>query len=145
MSPSKPPVPGSVFFPLRPRFFRGQRWVNIALRSAHLVGMAGIGGGFLFSLDSALWESYWLLTLGTGIALSLLYLWSTLAWVLELKGLAVVLKTALLALAFAIPDARTELFIVVVVLSSLIAHAPARVRNYRWSQLLSPHKRRGLP
>jgi len=105
--------------------------------------VAGIGGGFLFSLDPAVWETYWLLTLSTGIALSLLYLWSTLAWMLELRGMAVVLKTALLALAFAIPEARTELFIVVIVLSSMIAHAPDRVRSYRWSQLLSPHKRRG--
>jgi len=107
------------------------------------VGVAGIGGGFLFSLDPAVWETYWLLTLSTGIVLSLLYVWSTLAWMLELKGIAVVFKTTLLALAFAIPEARAEIFVLVIVLSSVIAHAPARIRGYRWSKLLSLNKGRG--
>ncbi|MCW8957907.1 MAG: hypothetical protein OQL21_02570, partial [Gammaproteobacteria bacterium] len=63
-------------FPHQPRNFAGQRWLNIVLRALHLVGVAGIGGSFLFALDEVLWRPYWYLTLGSGIALSLLYLWS---------------------------------------------------------------------
>jgi hypothetical protein len=122
-------------FPSRPRHFPGQRWVNIALRSAHLVGVAGIGGGFLFTPDEVAWEAYWHLTWVTGGALSALYLWTTFAWILELKGLAIVFKTALLPVAVVIPEIRAESFVLVIAISGVIAHAPARVRGYRWLRL----------
>jgi hypothetical protein len=112
--------------------FTGQRWVNIGLRCVHLIGVAGIGGGFLFGLDAQLWVSYWYVTLATGVALSLIYIWSTAVWLFELKGLAVVLKILLLALALAIPGLRGASFIAIIVLSGLIAHAPARVRSRCW-------------
>ena len=121
-----------ILFPPQSREFRGQRWVNICLRCGHLIGVAGIGGGFLFGLDPESWESYWLLTLSTGVVLSLIYIWSSAIWLFELKGLAIVLKNILLAIALAAPAARGELFIVIVVISGLIAHAPARVRSRRW-------------
>lgn len=141
----QPSALGRVLFPPEPRHFPGQRWVNIAMRSVHLVGVAGIGGGFLFDLNRAAWEIYWLLTLASGVALSLLYLWSTCAWIIELKGLAIVVKTALLGLALAVPEARGELFVLIIAISGMIAHAPARVRGYRWSAVLDPHERRRLP
>jgi hypothetical protein len=101
-------------FPSRPRHFPGQRWVNIALRSAHLVGVAGIGGGFLFTPDEVAWEAYWHLTWVTGGALSALYL---------------------LPVAVVIPEIRAESFVLVIAISGVIAHAPARVRGYRWLRL----------
>lgn len=125
----------SILFPPRPRQFRGQRWLNIALRSTHLVGVAGIGGGYLFTLPQTAWEAYWHLCLTSGVALSLLYLWSTFAWLFELKGLTVVVKLALLSIAIALPAWRAPLFILVIVISALIAHAPGRVRGYRWLRL----------
>jgi len=122
-------------FPIHPRQFRGQRWVNIALRCLHLIGVAGIGGGFLFQLEPASWAVYWQLTLATGVSLSLIYFWSSATWLLELKGMTIVLKTILLGLAAAIPELRAELFIGIVVISGLIAHAPARVRAHRLVRL----------
>jgi len=122
-------------FPSSPRRFRGQRWVNIGLRSAHLIGVAGISGGFLYDLEQSVWQTYWLLTMSTGLGLSILYIWSTATWILELKGLAVVVKTMLLWLAFAFPAGRGELFVVVVIISSVVAHAPGSVRGYQWLKL----------
>ena len=124
-----------VLFPAPTREFRGQRWVNICLRCAHLVGVAGIAGGFLFGLEPASWASYWQLALASGIALSLIYVWTTAAWLFELKGLVIVIKTILLAAALAAPALKGEIFIVIVVMSGLIAHAPARVRSHRWLRL----------
>jgi len=124
-----------VLFPTPTREFRGQRWVNIGLRCAHLVGVAGIGGGFLFGLEPNSWASYWYLTLASGIALSMIYVWTTATWLLELKGLVIVLKTALLAIGIAVPALKGEIFILIVVMSGLIAHAPARVRSRRWMRL----------
>ncbi|MCB1819556.1 MAG: hypothetical protein KDI77_16675, partial [Gammaproteobacteria bacterium] len=56
-----------ILFPEPTRYFPGQRWVNIALRSLHLVGVAGIGSGFLFDQAPAAWDTYWHLTLISGI------------------------------------------------------------------------------
>ena len=119
-------------FPSQAREFRGQRWVNVGLRCAHLLGVAGIGGGFLFDLHPQAWASYWHLTLASGVALSLIYIWSTAIWLCEIKGLAIIFKNILLAVAIAVPAARGELFIAIVVISGLVAHAPARVRSRRW-------------
>lgn len=120
----------NLLFPTRPRLFPGQRWLNILLRAAHLVGVTGIGGGFLFGLEEALWYPWWWLTLSSGILLSLLYLYSDGRWLLQLKGQVILLKLALLGLAFWLPTWRAELFILVVALSALIAHAPGAVRGH---------------
>jgi hypothetical protein len=120
-----------LLFPSRPRTWRGERWVNIALRCVHLVGVAGIGGGFLFDLEPARWTAFWHLTLASGGLLCLLYLWSTGLWLFQVKGLAVVVKLALLAIAVAVPAWRGEIFTLVIVLSGLVAHAPAEVRAAR--------------
>lgn len=125
-----------LLLPNPPRYFRGERWVNIVLRSLHLVGVAGIGGGFLFDLDPGAWQGYWLVTLATGVVLALIHVWCTAAWLLELKGLAIVIKTMMLSVAVALPAVRAELFIAIVILSGLIAHAPARVRAYRWLRIV---------
>lgn len=123
---------GRILLPDTPRYLRGERWLNITLRALHLVGVAGIGGGFLFDQDPAAWEAYWYLCIVTGVALVALYLWSTCTWLFELKGLAIVIKTLMLAIAVTWPAARAESFIAILILSGLIAHAPARVRGYRW-------------
>lgn len=44
-------------FPAESRQFYGQRWLNILLRSVHLLGVAGVGGGIRggrFPLDGFL-------------------------------------------------------------------------------------------
>lgn len=122
-------------FPVEPRWFPGERWVNIGLRCAHLVGIAGISGGFLFDLDNAQWAPYWLLAMTSGVALSLLYIWSTATWLFEIKGLAVILKILLLGVALQVPALRGEIFVLIIVLSGLVAHAPARTRGHRWMKL----------
>ncbi len=114
------------------REFTGQRWLNIVLRCAHLTGIAGIAAGFLFGLDQALWLPYWYLTIGSGIALTMLYLWSSLLWLFQVKGLVVIVKLLLLGAAITQPVLRAELFILIIVISGISAHAPGRVRGFRW-------------
>ena len=125
-------------FPIEPRMFHGQRWVNISLRCGHLVGIAGIAGGFLYGLDAQSWSAYWQITVFSGVALSLIYIWTDGAWLLEMKGLAIVLKLLLLGVGLVIPDLRAGVFILVIILSGLIAHAPAWVRSRRWLHIATP-------
>jgi hypothetical protein len=135
---SMPSTLKAILFPMQPRSFYGQRWVNIGMRCVHLVGITGIGGGFLNGLDAGSWSLYWQLTVFSGVALSLIYIWSSGIWLLELKGLAIILKLVVLTVALMIPDLRSTAFILVIIMSGLIAHAPARVRSWRWLDISTP-------
>lgn len=117
-------------FPAESRQFYGQRWLNILLRSVHLLGVAGVGGGFLLGVEDSRWMVFWILTLTTGVALSLLYVWSNALWLFQLKGVAIITKLLCLTTAIALPAWRAELFSVAVIISAVIAHAPAKVRGY---------------
>ena len=96
--------------------------------------MAGIGGGFLFALPEAQWESFGHLTMASGILLVLLYLWNGPDWLLQLKGQVIVLKLVLLVVAHFQPVWRPSLLVLVVVLSGILAHAPSRVRSFAWGR-----------
>lgn len=114
------------------------RWLNITLRGLHLIGIAGVAGGFLFDLPEARWSVYWHLTLVTGTALAALYLWTDAGWLMKLKGQAILAKLVLLALAYLYPDWRAAVFMLVIALSAFFAHAPDRVRSYAWGRPARP-------
>lgn len=121
-------------------FFPYLRWLNISLRGLHLVGIAGLAGGFLFDLPEARWLGYWHLALASGALLAALYVWTDAGWLLKLKGQVILAKLALLALAYAYPGWRSEAFMLVILLSALFAHAPDRVRSYAWGRKVLPCK-----
>ena len=110
------------------------RWLNISLRSLHLIGLAGMGGGFLFALPEAQWLSYGYLSLISGGLLASLYLWTDEDWLWQLKGQVIVLKVLLLALTRVAPLWRAEVMLLVIVLSAFFAHAPARIRGWAWGR-----------
>ena len=117
---------------IEPRTFPGQRWVNILLRSLHLVGVAGLGAGFIHGLPESRWILFWYIAMSSGGALMLLYIWSSITWLLQTKGLVILFKLGLLALAGLFPQWGSALFMAVVVLSSVMAHAPGAVRGFGW-------------
>ncbi|SMB26528.1 conserved membrane protein of unknown function [Sterolibacterium denitrificans] len=119
-----------------PRLLPGQRWLNISLRCLHLIGVAGVGGGFLFDLPEAQWQPFWTCLMTSGCLLVALYIWTDIAWLRQLKGQAIVLKLGLLGMADLLPQWRTELFLLVIVLSAFFAHAPGWLRGYvLWRRL----------
>ncbi len=119
-----------LLFPSKPRSYPGDRWVNILVRSLHLVGVAGIGGGFLFDLPEVRYLPFWHLAISTGCVLVLLYVWENGRWLLQLKGITIMVKLALLILASLLPAWRAELFVAVIIISGVIAHAPGKMRGY---------------
>ncbi len=128
------------WLPPPPRFLPGQRWMNIALRGLHLVGIAGLAGAFLFGLPEAQWTAYGHLTIATGALLTALYIWTDASWLVKLKGQAILAKLVLLALAQVYPAWRPEAFVLVILLSAFFAHAPDRVRSYAWGRPVRPCK-----
>lgn len=117
-------------FPRESRYLPGQRWLNVLFRTLHLVGLGGLGAGFLYPAVDESWRLYLQITLVSGSGLALISIYSNGIWLLQLRGQVVFLKLVLLALMTPFPGLRAELFILIILLSGWIAHATARVRYY---------------
>ena len=117
-------------FPAKSRFFPGQRWLNIDLRTLHLLGIAGLGAGFLYAGVDETWRDYLGLTVFSGLGLSLLFLWSNGIWLIQLRGQLIFLKLGMLAAISLWPVATLPLFVGVILISGLISHAPADLRYF---------------
>jgi len=103
-----------------------RRWVLNLLRSVHLVGLIG-SGSVLFGGNPG--QEFPFLILGSGLAMAGLDLWTNPAYLRQVAGLWMLIKLALVAwLAFDATRAAW-LFWLVLVLSVLVAHAPARFRH----------------
>jgi hypothetical protein len=118
-----------LFFPPASREFFGKRWLNIALRTLHIVGMIGLGG-YLFAVEESAWLPYLLLTLITGVGLMLLYIVSNGIFFIQLRGIAILLKLVLLALIPLTDISAVGLLIAVIIISAVIAHAPGDIRYF---------------
>jgi hypothetical protein len=119
-----------VAFPPRRRGFRGKRWVNIALRTVHLLGVAGMGGALLGGVAQSAWRPYLYLTLITGLAMLVLELWSSAIYLLQVRGQATLLKVALVAALPLAPGLEATVVVLAIVISGIVSHAPASVRYY---------------
>mgnify|MGYP000156022177 CR=1 FL=1 len=130
----------SLLFPSQARDFSGLRWLNITLRSLHLIGMAGMAGGYLYQTSLVALLPFWGITLYSGLAMVGLAIWANGRWLLQLRGWVVLFKLLLLWslpwLDGVIADGAAWGFIVIILLSSVIAHAPAKLR-YRFVVQLS--------
>tara|TARA_Y100000310_G_scaffold151157_1_gene150683 strand:+ start:163 stop:606 length:444 start_codon:yes stop_codon:yes gene_type:complete len=132
-TPALPAIPLTLkkrFFPARSRFFPGQRWVNIGLRTVHLVGITVLGASLLTIEDQYLRQGAALAVLASGLGLAALYTFSNGTWLIQLSGQAVIAKLALVAAMIIWPACALVLFFVVIGLSTMISHAPASVRHY---------------
>ncbi len=118
-----------LFFPPNSRDFTGSRWLKIALRTIHLVGIAGVFGGVLFRAPAPSWQIYLQLTLFSGFAFVILELWSNGVFLIQIRGLAIFIKLGLLYY-FTLDPARVNILLLVIILSSIISHAPGDVRYY---------------
>jgi hypothetical protein len=130
--------PRALIFPRESRFFPGQRWVNVLFRTLHLVGLGGLGAGFLYPAADDSWRIYLDLVLLSGVGLMLISLYSNGIWLLQLRGQVILLKLLLLAMIPLFPGVTETLFILVILLSGWISHATGDVRYY------SPFHRRRI-
>lgn len=119
-----------ILIPDTPRAFPAQRWVRISLRTLHLIAVAGVGGGFLYAAEPAMWVPYLWLAVVTGAAMVAVELWSTGLWLIQVRGLSVVVKLGLFAWLLRTDHLQLPLLIAVIVISGVVAHAPADVRYF---------------
>ena len=118
-----------VVFPNPKRDFKGKRWLKISLRTLHLIGVAGVGGGVLLNVDFASWSTYLQLTLITGAVYLALELWTNGIFIIQLRGLSILLKFILLYGLYLYPDSG-KIILLIIILSSVISHAPGNVRYF---------------
>jgi hypothetical protein len=107
-----------------------KRWSKISLRTVHLLAVAGVGGGILFGLEKQLWINYWWLALVSGALMMLMDIVANSVWIIQVRGLVILIKLILLAMLGIYPAWDRFLLIVIIIISAVISHAPGKVRYY---------------
>lgn len=106
------------------------RWLRITLRTVHIIGSCFVVGGHAFGADKADVMPWLYVAIGSGALMIATYLTEGWLWFREVRGIAVLFKSALL---IAIPfwwDARVPILIAVIVIGSIVSHMPGRYRYW---------------
>ena len=107
-----------------------KRWIKISLRTLHLLAIAGVGGGILFGLEKDLWLAYWWLAMASGGLMMLMDIISNPVWLVQIRGLVIVIKLILLAFLGSYPAWDWYLLATIIIISGVISHAPGKLRYY---------------
>jgi hypothetical protein len=110
------------------RDFPGRRWLNLSLRTAHLAGIVLLGAALLGAggITTGAW-----LTLLSGICMFAGDAWANPAHAREVAGFGVLVKLALVAAMALYPPVALPLFWSILVISTLLSHAPGSLRHRR--------------
>jgi hypothetical protein len=132
-----------VLFPEPSRVVPAHRLLGVALRTAHILTFSVLLGGHLFESESAQLVPFLVGAIASGAGMMALELASTCAWLFMGKGLAVLIKLALLALVPFFWDQRVAILVLVVIVASVGAHMPSRFRHYSvlTGRILEPERR----
>ena len=110
------------------RDFPGRRWLNLGLRTVHLSGIVLLGAALLGAGGLAF--GAWL-TLLSGLGMFAGDAWANPAHVREVAGFGVLVKLCLVAVMAFYPPAALPLFWAILVISTLLSHAPGNLRHRR--------------
>ena len=119
-----------LFFPDHSRTFRYKRWFEISLRTVHLIGISGVCSGYYFQTAQNLWLPFLYLTTITGILFITLEIWTNGIWLIQVRGIAIIIKIFLLTCLPFLQGHEVIMLIIVIIISGLISHAPGDVRYY---------------
>jgi len=127
-------MPGleALLFPDPPRDLPGRRGLKIGLRAAHVLCVAGLAGAYLFEVPPSQSGPWLRAALASGLALLLLDLHESAVFVLQVRGLVVATKLALLAALPAFGSGAKWVLAALLVVSVVSSHAPGRVRYRLW-------------
>ena len=109
---------------------RWTRPVRTSLRTLHLIAMAAFFGAVAFGIEGSGFEASLHATVATGLLFSAHEVWIAPIWAVQVRGLATALKTLLLLLALAWPAGRLTLAVLLIVIGSVVSHAPGRIRYW---------------
>lgn len=119
----------ALLFPDPPRTFPGRRAVKIVLRAGHVLCAGTYFAAFVFAVAPAARQPWFAALLVSAGLLLLLDLHETTAFILEIRGLVVLGKVALLTLLPCFGDAQVWVLGAMLAVSVVSSHAPAAVRH----------------
>jgi hypothetical protein len=120
----------AILFPSPVRAFRGQRWVRISLRTAHLISMGILLGEYAAGIPMAQLTGPVWWTLGTGLVFVAVELHASCIFLLQLKGIAVIAKALLLWGAWIAPDSALASMITAVIIGGVSSHMQGKYRYF---------------
>ena len=120
----------ALLFPDPRRRLPHSRWWNIGARTVHLAATGVLLGGHVFGADpGALMPLLWV-AIVSGAAMIAIEVYPTAHWAHQVCALFVGAKLGVLCLVPFLWEQRVPLLLTVLVLASVGAHAPRRVRHY---------------
>jgi hypothetical protein len=127
-------IPGGpvfrVLIPPEPRQYKGQRWVKMTARAAHVILSGVYLGAFVFDVEPASRWPWFLATLLSGLLILCLDLYESGAFLLQLRGLVVAVKLLLLALLPTFGAAGVWVLAFVAFISVISSHASSNFRYH---------------
>jgi hypothetical protein len=120
----------SIFFPENPRHFPGQRWAKIILRALHVLAAGVYTGAWVFAVEDGIRLPWFFAALGSGLLLISIDLLETGVFLLQVRGIVVMVKLSLL---FALPyldGLEARILIGVVIASVISSHASSSFRYF---------------
>lgn len=111
------------------RDFAGRRLVVGLLRAMHLCGVVGVGAFLLGAADVVGASAFAFLLVAGGLGIMALDRWSDPTYLRQVNGLAMLAKLLLLGGLVWYFGLSQPLFWSTLVLSVLVAHAPASIRH----------------
>jgi hypothetical protein len=100
------------------------------LRAAHVLPAAGLLGAHLFAVPESVAAPWWHATLLTGLVLLLLDLHESATFLLQIRGLVVIVKLVLIAVLPGLGGYAAWALGAVLLVSVVSSHAPGRVRYF---------------
>ena len=116
--------------PEPPRRIPAHRLLGVVLRTAHLLTIGAVLGGHVFDVDPTRIVPFVIAAIVSGAALMALELASTCAWLFMGKGVAVLVKLALLGAVPLFWEYRVALLVAVTVIAGVGSHMSSRFRHY---------------
>jgi len=106
------------------------RVMRTGLRTAHLVAFGALYGGHVFALPAGRLKAALLATVLTGAALAALEVYHAPIWLVQLRGVATLVKIVLVALVAVLWNYRVALLTAVIVIGGISSHMPGRYRYF---------------
>lgn len=114
----------------QPRPLPGVRAIRITLRTTHLIAFGALYGGHVHGVDAESLHPALLATAATGGALMTLEMYRTPLWLAQIRGLATLLKIALVVSVGLWWSARLWLLTGAIIIGGVSSHMPGRFRYY---------------
>ncbi|MEE8367706.1 MAG: hypothetical protein V3S30_05270 [Thermoanaerobaculia bacterium] len=124
------PRRSSWLFPDPPREFAWRRPLKIGLRAVHVLCAAILLGAHVFEVQETSTDPWLHATLLSGLLILLLDLHESAAFLLQVRGMVVILKLLLIGALPWLGSYGAWVIAGIVLISVISSHAPARVRYF---------------